>query len=774
MMEQQLRYKYAALIWFGIVLIFILVLCYLLPSCRLNTSIIELLPKQNSTQKIKDAEIIGELQQRLDKQLIWLIKPDQINDLSSIQWFYQKLQSQNFIATVQGEITPDFQTEWSKFAFQYRYLLIDQNTQQRLKNNEQLSWILSQLYNPFGGVNVTEITNDPLLLTRAGQLNQNNSLSKLQLTHNWLSAIDKHDQIWFIIYAELKQSSFNLNQTHESVIQLNRLIEEFNDKWPNNEILTRGILFYSDYASSQAQDDIETIGTLSFIGITLLVLSIFRSIKPLLLTLLSISVGLLIGLVAVLISFKEIHLFTLVMSTSIVGIAEDYATHYLVERMLHGNQETARESLKKLQNTFIIALLTSLIAYIILLITPFPGLQQLAIFAIFGLIATFFTVICWYPFLVNRLPVREKVAKNWLTYWLNLWQYRSFRWAMIVGGLFFIILGSSQIEIDDDISRLQTMPEQLKQQEQQIAAITEQQNEQKWLLVYGTNPEQTLQRLEELLPTLDNAKKQQWITQYQTINLPSLKKQQEQLTLIKQTAPKIIDKLIQMGLVQPSFFTQFKATLESQELIYPNTWLESPYSFGWRLLWITSNNKSATLIPLNGVNDTNKIRELISDYSGVVFVNNKADYDEMFHSYRIQLSYLLTITIIFICITFFIKNYRYSLKFAFLSCIPTLFSIGSAFALLGFSGQPFNLFSLLAFILVIGMGIDYSLFMSNSKSITTSSFLAVFMAAISTFLSFGLLTLSHTSAIASFGFVIAGGLIAAFLFSPLAIPPKVE
>lgn len=760
-----LNHRYAAQLWLLVILLLILSLCYLIPISRLNTSVLEMLPKQHTTSV--PAELQAQLQKRLDTQLVWLIKPAIKNDLTAVHWFYQQLKQQDFIATVEGEMDPSFQQAWGRFAFEHRYLLLDNTTRLRLQKDQQQEWVLSQLYSPFSGVTAQELAHDPFLLTRASQLNQTTQAPTLQLSHNWLSANDDKGQTWYMIYAELAQSSFNLNQAHDSVLQLEKLSEQLRQQWPESTLLKRGMLFYSDYASERAQDDIGTIGSLSVLGITLMVLVIFRSIKPLFLTLLSISIGLLSGLVAVLVLFGEIHILTLVMSTSIVGIAEDYATHFLVERMLHGKQESAQQSLAKLKGTFVVALLTSLIAYIVLLVTPFPGLQQLAIFAIFGLIATFFTVVCWYPYLARGLPVREQVGHQWGSIWLSYWLNPRFRWVMTLLALLFIGYGISRIQIDDDIARLQAMPAQLIKQEQQIAAITQQQREQKWLLVYAKEAEQTLQRLEALQPQLEQAKQQGWISHYQMINLPSLARQRDNLHLIEQHAPELSAALNQAGLLH-----SFMLTTKEQHLLTPDEWLQSPYSQGGRLLWLTAEpNLSASLIPVSGVKNIPQLITLAEAQPGVSWIDKHSEYNALFSHYRIQLSYLLTIAVIIICLSFFIRHLRYGLKTAFICCLPTLLSIGSAFALLGWLNQPLNLFALLAFILVIGMGIDYSLFMSNAKSMTSSSLLAVSMAAITTFLSFGLLALSHTSAIVSFGLVITGGIVAAFLFSPLAIPP---
>lgn len=80
------------------------------------------------------------------------------------------------------------------------------------------------------------------------------------------------------------------------------------------------------------------------LGVILLIVSVFRSVRPLLLSLLSIAIGALAGTVVTLLLFGELHLMTLVMSMSIIGISADYTIYYLTERMVHGAEHSPRQS----------------------------------------------------------------------------------------------------------------------------------------------------------------------------------------------------------------------------------------------------------------------------------------------------------------------------------------------------------------------------------------------------------------------------------------------
>ena len=72
-------------------------------------------------------------------------------------------------------------------------------------------------------------------------------------------------------------------------------------------------------------------------------------------------------------------------------------------------------------------------------------------------------------------------------------------------------------------------------------------------------------------------------------------------------------------------------------------------------------------------------------------------------------------------------------------------------------------------ILVLGIGIDYTLFFAEQKGPSHATLLAITLSAITTLLSFGLLALSETPAIRTFGLTVLTGIATAWLLAPLAM-----
>ena len=109
-----------------------------------------------------------------------------------------------------------------------------------------------------------------------------------------------------------------------------------------------------------------------------------------------------------------------------------------------------------------------------------------------------------------------------------------------------------------------------------------------------------------------------------------------------------------------------------------------------------------------------------------------------------------------------------------ISLVPSVLSLSCGLAALAVAGHSVNLFSLLALVLVLGIGINYTLFFSNPRGTPLTSLLAVTLAMMTTLLTLGMLVFSVTQAISSFGIVLVSGIFTAFLLSPLAMPTKKE
>ncbi|EEW1488908.1 MMPL family transporter [Escherichia coli] len=732
--------KRPALLWGLVCLVMAAALLILLPQSRLNSSVLAMLPKQ-AMGDIPPALNDG-FMQRLDRQLVWLVSPGKEANPRVAQEWLTLLQKSAALGDVKGPMDAASQQAWGAFFWQHRNGLIDPDTRARLQN-------------------------DPLMLMRGSQLAMAKNGQRLRLMDGWLVTQDPQGNYWYLLHGELAGSSFDMQQTHQLITTLNTLEKDLKTRYPQAQLLSRGTVFYSDYASQQAKQDISTLGVATLLGVILLIVAVFRSLRPLLLCVISIGIGALAGTVATLLIFGELHLMTLVMSMSVIGISADYTLYYLTERMVHGNDVSPWQSLAKVRNALLLALLTTVAAYLIMMLAPFPGIRQMAIFAAVGLSASCLTVLFWHTWLCRGLPVRPVPAMALMLRWLAAWRRnKKLSLGLPVALALFSLAGMSMLRVDDDISQLQALPQHILAQEKAITALTGQSVDQKWFVVYGDSPQQTLRRLEKYTASLEYAKKEGLISNYRTIPLNSLARQEEDLQLLKTAAPTVTKALQNAGL------TAVNPDLNAMP-VNVDEWLASPASEGWRLLWLTlENGESDVLVPVEGVKSSALMQEIATYYPcGIAWVDRKSTFDELFALYRYVLTGLLLVALAVIACG---AVARLGWRKGLISLVPSVLSLGCGLAVLAMSGQAVNLFSLLALVLVLvlGIGINYTLFFSNPRGTPLTSLLAITLAMLTTLLTLGMLVFSATQAISSFGIVLVSGIFTAFLLSPLAMPDK--
>ena len=132
----------------------------------------------------------------------------------------------------------------------------------------------------------------------------------------------------------------------------------------------------------------------------------------------------------------------------------------------------------------------------------------------------------------------------------------------------------------------------------------------------------------------------------------------------------------------------------------------------------------------------------------------------------IKTALIAYIIIFFFMIIFLSKKHAIAIMIIQIISILVNLSVHSIF---NFS---VNIFSVFALILSIGISIDYCIFFSKSKAKKEVTFLSIFLAMITTALSFGTLSFSGFIPVKSFGLFLFIGILVTFLLSPVLLTLK--
>lgn len=254
---------------------------------------------------------------------------------------------------------------------------------------------LASVFGIGGMADARLLAGDPYLLLPAFMTSLPVPASRLTLVDGWPS-VTTDGITWVLVSGRLTGRAYGLSDQQAFVDGYAKAAQLAAAQAPGLRLLRLGAVFYAQAGAAQAMAETSFIGVISTIGTVLLLLVVFRSLSPLLLSLLAIASGLLVAVSATLLVFGFLHVTAAIFGASLIGITVDYSLHYFARLFAEGEP---RQRLRHVGTGLILGLLTTLIGYGAMALAPLPGLRQVAAFSGFGLIAAFAAVVLWFPLL---------------------------------------------------------------------------------------------------------------------------------------------------------------------------------------------------------------------------------------------------------------------------------------------------------------------------------------------------------------------------------------
>jgi predicted exporter len=619
---------------------------------------------------------------------------------------------------------------------------------------------LSGLYGPGVGGGLSEWRADPVgLWPEWWQARMGQDIS----VREGFPSISRDGLEWAILHFDATTPAFRLDGNAQLKDALDQAERKALAKVPRARVLRAGVPLHAEAAAVRASWETNTIGWGSLLAVIGLLWLAFRSLRPVVLVALSLLIGLAAAVAVTVLVFGKIHLLTLVFGASLVGVAEDYGIHYFACRQGR-NDLSAHGLMRFLMPGLVLALVTSVLAYMALGLAPFPGLRQMAVFSATGLLAAFATVACWFPWLDKQAHGISRFGQ-FVSGSLAAWP--RFRHASIGGWVALILLGAfavtglQRLQVRDDLRSLQNSPEQLLADQRDIGQLLGMPSPAQYYLVSGPSAEAVLQREEALKARLDGLVARQQLSGYSAVSdwVPSLARQRADASL---SASVEVAVLSQASTVvgEPLSRPEFAASALRLE-----DWLQQPVSEPLRSRWLGQvDGRWASVLMLNGVgpaSDLKLLKQQAAGVDGARWVDRTSEISRLLAYYRSMMAELLLAG--FVAVGFALW-WRYR-ALAWRALLPTILATALSLAALGWLGEPFQLFTVLALLLLLGIGVDYGIFLLEHQG-DGASWLAVSMGAGSTLLAFGLLSLSATPALHSFGLTMLFGISLVWLLSP--------
>ena len=532
-------------------------------------------------------------------------------------------------------------------------------------------------------------------------------------------------------------------------------------------VLSAGVPLHAEAAAAQGNWEMNTIGWGSLVAVVLLVWWTFRAVRPVVLIAISLLVGCAAALSVTLLVFGRVHVLTLVFGASLVGVAEDFGIHYFASRL--ASPRTGRWALMRhLLPGLFLAMLTSVLGYLVLAVVPFPGLRQMALFSAVGMAAAMLTAVCWFP-LLDRGALPGSPLAKWIASSLERWPRLGRRKLAILLSVFALLCagGLYRLKVSDDLRQLQSSPPELIQAQIELGRLLQMPSPAQFFLLQQPSAEALLQSEEQLkaklAPMLAQSRADGVPLGLSAISdwVPSQARQAENRAITAKTETQVLQRAgneLGENLERPAFAAQ---------ALVPAQWLASPVSEGMRVQWLgQSGDQYASVVLVRGLGNRaqgDALKGMGEQIPGVRWVDRAADISALLGRFGGVIGWLLVLGHVAVLAALVL---RYG-KQAWRAWLPTVLASAACVAVQGWLGEPFQLFNLLALMLLLGVGVDYGIFLLEHQGDEQGhAWLAVLIGAISTGLSFGLLALSATPALHSYGLTLLVGLVLVCLLAP--------
>lgn len=745
---------------------------YLLLSGRLapDTDILALLPAQERDPVLRQAvtQVVGSARQRL---MVLVGAEDWERTSRAADAYLAVLADRPELLRLDERANP-----WARdlsLLRQHRLILLNAGDETALKSRSESYWIdtaLSKLYSPLGGVRPAAWQDDPFGLFAAWlQARGGETAVRPRDGRLFVSAGGRE---YVVLPFTVGVPAFSM-RAQEALVPLLALARQAaRGITPQAEVLEAGVILHAAAAGAQAQRELSTIGFGSLLGIAALIWLTFQSLKPIAWIMLSIGVGCLGALSLCWLLFDRIHLLTLVFGASLIGGAQDYGTYFLCNRLTQ--TDDSWQLLRRLLPALALALVTTVVGYLALALTPFPGLQQMAVFSALGLIFAWLTVIFWFPGLVQGEIVRSGPAVKW--FGAGLWRRPSLRRPgpvlSAVGFFAVVAFGLSRLEVQDDIRLWQNAPRSLIDNQLKLGRLLAAPAPAQFYLVRAPTDEGLLQREEALARRLDALVEKQIFGGYLAVSnwVPSLRTQTARRSLIEQTLLHENGALEALARRIGADGQWVRSTrdrlLGAAAPLTPDEFLRASAAEPVRHLWLGPVDDShASIVALRGVNEANLLylRRAGSGLDGVQWVDTVEEISSVLGRYRKYMGWVVVLSYLAVYALLY-SRYGWA---AWRALAPVALASIATLAVLGLAGQSLQLFHVLALMLLLGIGVDYGIFFYDHPGRSDPvGWLAIALSALSTLLSFGLLGLSKTPALQAFGVTILIGTVTVCVLLP--------
>ncbi|HEY3657085.1 MAG TPA: MMPL family transporter [Steroidobacteraceae bacterium] len=523
-------------------------------------------------------------------------------------------------------------------------------------------------------------------------------------------------------------------------------------------------------------------------------LAVYRSIAALVLGLLPVATGALLGIAAVALVFGVVHGITLGFGITLIGESVDYSIYFFIQSLRREAGSASESWQRLLWPTIRLGMLTSVCGFASLLPSGFPGLAQLGLYSISGLIAAALVTRFVLPELLpHGFKIRDVAPLG-----LRIGRLRDSmrgRGGFAIGGTacaiaviaFAVLYRHHDTLWNRELSRLSPMSVEDLRYDAKLRADLGAADVLDIVIVGGPTLEAVLRGAERAGSTLQTLIDAGIIGEFDTPAnyLPSLATQQARRSALPD--PQVLHDHLQLALagldLRADQLAPFIADVEAARhaaLLTAEDLQGTSLAAGLGALILhRKSDRWSALLPLHAADGAATPHIDVARVSAALAAANlndtqvldlKTQTDALYAGYlqeAIRLS-LCGLAVIVLLLLFALRS---ALRVARVLA-PLVLAVLAVAAGLALFGQQLTILHLVGMLLIVAVGSNYALFFDHEGTrrrdgTSPLTLASLGIANISTVIGFGLLSFSQVPVLEALGTTVAPGAFLALLFSAL-------
>lgn len=532
---------------------------------------------------------------------------------------------------------------------------------------------------------------------------------------------------------------------------------------------------------AQIESEVRWLAIAGSLLVSTLLLLAFASLPALGAALLPVATGVLAGITAVSLGFGGVHGITLGFGATLIGEAVDYAIYFLIQSHRAG----WRAWLKSGWPTVRLGLLTSMCGFGALIFSGFPGLAQLGLFTVSGLLgaalATRFVMPVLLPEGSRGQGLRRQLGRLGQAAVVAL---PRLRWPLLALGVAAAGLLAARGDLWlAELSSLSPISAEALALDASLRADLSAGDAPSLVVVQAADIEGTLQRVEAVAARLETLIDSGAIGGWDSVTrfLPSLARQRERVSHLPPAAPlrAALAEATRDGPLRAERLEPFIAEVQRARELPPIT-LESLQGTALAplvdaLLLQRKDGSWVALLPLQPVAgdgiDSAAVSQALQGLPDTQLLEIGRALTELYERYlgEAQAQALLGALGVVAVMALALRSWRRLLAV----CQPLLLAVLLTMGMLALLQVHLGILHLVGLLLVVAVGSNYALFfdmLQRGGHGDPDTLASLLLANLTTVLSFGLIAMSAIPALSAIGCVVAPGALLALLLSAAFAP----